>query len=122
VFGDKQKPAYLLKLNWTPIVRHILVKGKASPDDPFLQEYWERRKKRQIHILPPKWMGLARTQKGKCPQCKSSLFNDEELHIHHVLERKCGGPDSKENLKLMHLYCHQQVHNNREEEYALLDA
>ena len=31
VFGDKRTGKYLLKFNWFPIERHILVAGKASP-------------------------------------------------------------------------------------------
>jgi hypothetical protein len=34
VFGDKDTGAYLPKPSWTDIVRHILVKSGASPDDP----------------------------------------------------------------------------------------
>jgi hypothetical protein len=46
VFGDRDSGAYLPKLAWTGIVRHIPVKGAASPDDPDLAEYWaERRRK-----------------------------------------------------------------------------
>ena len=37
-------------------------------------------------------------------------MNDEELHIHHVKRRVDGGTDDPSNLKLVHLYCHQQVH------------
>ena len=48
VFGDRDSGAYLPKLAWTNIVRHTLVKGGASPDDPDLAEYWaERRRKSQ---------------------------------------------------------------------------
>jgi RNA-directed DNA polymerase len=43
VFGDKKTGAYLLKLSWTPIKRHVLVKGAASPDDPALRGYWIER-------------------------------------------------------------------------------
>jgi RNA-directed DNA polymerase len=32
VFGDRDSGAYLPKLAWTSIVRHVLVKGRASPD------------------------------------------------------------------------------------------
>jgi RNA-directed DNA polymerase len=34
VFGDRDTGAYLPKPAWTDIVRHTLVKGGASPDDP----------------------------------------------------------------------------------------
>ncbi|MGX1480700.1 UNVERIFIED_CONTAM: hypothetical protein RKD50_009508 [Streptomyces canus] len=34
VFGDRDSGAYLLKYAWTKIVRHQMVRGSASPDDP----------------------------------------------------------------------------------------
>ena len=40
VFGDRETGAYLPKPAWTEIERHTLVKGRASPDDPDLAEYW----------------------------------------------------------------------------------
>ena len=46
VFGDRDTGAYLPKFAWTQIVRHTLVTGRASPDDPALADYWaERRQK-----------------------------------------------------------------------------
>ncbi|MBK1736268.1 group II intron reverse transcriptase/maturase [Halorhodospira abdelmalekii] len=110
VFGDKISGAHLLMFNWTPIRRHILVTGTASPDDPSLKDYWETRRKRKIHDLPPKLIGLARKQKGGCPLCRASLLNGEELHTHHVVRRKHGGSNERENLQLVHLFCHQQIH------------
>lgn len=43
VFGDRDSGAYLLKFSWMKIVRHQLVKGKASPDSPALESYWAQR-------------------------------------------------------------------------------
>lgn len=40
VFGDRETGAYLVKFAWTKIIRHQLVKGTASPDDPALTDYW----------------------------------------------------------------------------------
>jgi len=42
VFGDRDSGAYLAKFAWTKIVRHILVKGRSSPDDPALVQYLGR--------------------------------------------------------------------------------
>jgi RNA-directed DNA polymerase len=39
VFGDRETGAYLLKFAWTKIVRHTMVKGWASPDDPAVTDY-----------------------------------------------------------------------------------
>jgi RNA-directed DNA polymerase len=112
VFGDKSKGAYLLKLSWTPIRRHVLVKGAASPDDPALRGYWLERERRKLDegLLPPRLMGLARAQRGRCSHCGASLFNGEALHRHHLLPKAEGGTDERSNLRLLHLYCHQQIH------------
>jgi RNA-directed DNA polymerase len=40
VFGDRESGAYLLKFSWTGIVRHQMVTGAASVDDPALADYW----------------------------------------------------------------------------------
>ncbi len=50
VFGDKDTGAYLPKPAWTDIVRHTLVKGGASPDDPALAGYWAQRRQK---VKPP---------------------------------------------------------------------
>lgn len=113
VFGDKQTGMYLLQMCWTPIVRHVLIQGSASPDDPALGDYWERRRERQIHDMPRKWFWLAKAQKGRCTACGRSLFNGEELRQQYVDRRKDGGADDLENQRLIHLICHQQHHSRK---------
>jgi RNA-directed DNA polymerase len=110
VFGDKSTGAYLLKLSWTPIKRHVLVKGASSPDDPALRSYWIRREQRKIGTLAPKLISLAHSQRGRCSHCGASLFNGEALHRHHLRPKGEGGTDEHSNLQLVHLYCHQQIH------------
>ena len=46
MFGDRNSGAYLHKLAWTRIIRHQMVKGAASPDDPALTEYWAKRRRK----------------------------------------------------------------------------
>jgi RNA-directed DNA polymerase len=53
VFGDVASGAYLVKFSWTDIVRHTLVKGGASPDDPALTEYWAKRRRRATTLPRP---------------------------------------------------------------------
>ncbi|MEU8042503.1 group II intron reverse transcriptase/maturase, partial [Streptosporangium sp. NPDC049078] len=48
VFGDRLSGAYLHKFAWTSIVRHVMVKGAASPDDPSLQDYWASRHRKKV--------------------------------------------------------------------------
>jgi RNA-directed DNA polymerase len=111
VFGDKPTGAYMLKFSWFPIERHVLVRGTASPDDPTLQEYWAKRQKAKARNLPLKEGRLAKDQNYVCRRCGMTLFNGEELHTHHLEPRNKGGTDVRENTTLVHLYCHQQIHN-----------
>lgn len=110
VFGDKTTGMYLLKFGWFKIDRHILVKGKSSPDDPNLKSYWQKREKAKAKALTPSKQKIAQNQGCVCPRCGESLFNGEELHIHHIEPKQRGGRSSYENLQLLHLYCHQQIH------------
>ncbi|MFC8248612.1 group II intron reverse transcriptase/maturase [Streptomyces chartreusis] len=61
VFGDRDSGRYLAKFSWTKIVRHQMVKGNASVDDPALTDYWAGRRRRQkpapSHACEP--LGLA---------------------------------------------------------------
>ena len=51
VFGDRDSGAYLPKLAWTKIVRHRLVRGEASPDDPAHADYWAQRRRKNTPPL-----------------------------------------------------------------------
>jgi RNA-directed DNA polymerase len=111
VFGDKRTGTYLLKFAWFGFQPHILVKGTASPDDPALRQYWEQRERRKTQLLPPSLHQLAGVQQERCLVCSASLFNEEELHLHHRTPRSQGGGSCYSNLALVHLYCHQQLHS-----------
>jgi RNA-directed DNA polymerase len=74
VFGDRNSGAYLHQFAWTNIVRHQMVTGAASPDDPALADYWaERRRKTPLPIdNTSRW--LIKAQDGRCPICKGALL------------------------------------------------
>jgi len=110
VFGDKQTGRYLWKFRWFKIVRHVMVKGTASPDDPSLREYWWERRKLNIRGISDSDIRLAESQDWRCPVCGMDLINGETLHRHHKNPKGAGGSDSYENRELVHLYCHQQRH------------
>jgi RNA-directed DNA polymerase len=78
VFGDHASGAYRVKFAWTPIVRHRMVKGGSSPDDPALAHYWATRRRRST---PPPVDGLSlrllQAQAGICPQCQDLLLHAE---------------------------------------------
>ncbi|MFJ2776964.1 MULTISPECIES: HNH endonuclease [unclassified Kitasatospora] len=130
VFGSRDSGAFLPKFAWTRIVRHQLVKGGASPDDPTPTKRW--RERRRCKAPPP--MGkaslvLAVRQQGLCPFCKQALIAGAEyepdssheridwfaaskkmLHKHHFTYRRDGGTDEWNNLRLVHSECHRQHH------------
>jgi RNA-directed DNA polymerase len=69
VFGDRDSGAYLLKFSWTGIVRHQMVTGAASVDDPALVDYWARRRRRKKPPLNSTGRRLLQAQHGRCPAC-----------------------------------------------------
>lgn len=110
VFGNKRTERYLLKFQWFKIVRHVLVQGTSSPDDPSLREYWLMRRKVNIRNLAPSDVKIAENQDWACPVCRMHLMNGEELQRHHKSPKGEGGDNAYANLELVHLYCHQQRH------------
>ena len=83
VFGDKDTGAYLPKFAWTKIVRHVMVSGANSPDDPGLARYWADRRGRQ-HNGPLSVLLLARlkAQRGRCPLCGTLLLHADREPQH----------------------------------------
>jgi RNA-directed DNA polymerase len=113
VFGktrpdEKGRHRYLLKFSWHKMVRHTLVKGSHSPDDPDLREYWWQRRKVNVNHLCPRDVDLANDQDWVCPICGVELINGEPLERHHIVARSDGGSEARANRVLVHLYCHQQ--------------
>jgi RNA-directed DNA polymerase len=79
VFGSRTTGDCVPRFSWTKIVRHVMVKGTASPDDPNLAQYWADRRRKAV---PPPvnslGMFLLRRQDGRCPECGDFL-----LHAYH---------------------------------------
>jgi len=110
----KQKDLILYPIAYTPIERHVKVKGEASPDNPLLREYWEKRHQKHGKSYWEKNSRnykIAENQNWKCPICGEPLFNGEEIETHHIVLVSQGGLDDLENLQHMHTACHKQVHS-----------
>lgn len=76
VFGDRDSGAYLLKFAWTKIVRHQMVHGSASPDDPALATYWaERRRTSPPPPINRATLRLLQAQNGQCLICRGPLLH-----------------------------------------------
>ncbi|MGZ6693923.1 MAG: group II intron maturase-specific domain-containing protein, partial [Solirubrobacteraceae bacterium] len=74
VFGDRTNGSYLHRFAWTHIVRHEIVKHRASPDDPELADYWARRRTKAPLPINLTAMRLYRAQNGRCAICKTTLL------------------------------------------------
>lgn len=123
LFGDRESGAYLLQFAWTEIVRHDLVKGRASRDDPALAEYWAKRRRKNGDAPPigSKRLHLLRKQQGRCPVCNGLLLyaehpprSPEEWEQLAKALRKAitvnaiavtGGGTGKKEQHLVHEYC-----------------
>ncbi|MEG4521221.1 MULTISPECIES: group II intron reverse transcriptase/maturase [unclassified Microcoleus] len=112
----KDKNFVLYQVAKTAVERHIKVKGDASPDDPSLKEYWEKRHQKHGKSRFEKGSKLykiAENQKWICPSCGEPLFNGEEIDTHHIVPVAEGGTDDVENLQHLHKECHKQVHKTQ---------
>lgn len=80
VFGDRISGAYTRRFAWTLIVRHTMVTGTASPDDPALTNYWATRRQRPRRSpLDARHQRLLREQDGMCAQCGEQLLHADHL-------------------------------------------
>jgi RNA-directed DNA polymerase len=104
----------LYPIAYTPIERHVKVKGEASPDDPSLKDYWDKRNQKlgkSYWAKGSKNYLIAQNQKWKCPTCGEALFNGEKIETHHIVPVAQGGLDDLNNLQHLHTPCHKQVHS-----------
>jgi RNA-directed DNA polymerase len=130
VFGSRETGFYLRKFAWTKIVRHRMVAGRASPDDPALTGYWQQRRRRERLPVDPATWHLLRRQRGRCPLCRGLLLHadrqpqsPEEWQQWHTVTRKAirkhaidsvtdlGTPDGRVAYHLIHAHCRTRIGN-----------
>ena len=88
VVNDRGDVAFLVKFSWTAIVRHQLVAGGASPDDPNLVDYWAARRRKVKPPLDNYNLSLLAKQDGCCPLCGDHLLvPDQPPQSPHEWER-----------------------------------
>jgi RNA-directed DNA polymerase len=126
VFGDRDSGAYLVRFVWTKIVRHQIVTGTSSPDDPALTEYWDQRRRRKPLPLGKATLRLLQAQHGRCPLCGELLLHadnqpqspDEWEQWLRVIRKaikkdqiahrgRHSGPDDNA-LRLVHAHCQRR--------------
>jgi len=108
--------SHMRKHSWTPIKRHVLVERFACVDDPDREGYWAARKAMEAkESLTDFQRRIAERQKWVCPVCRDWLLNGEEWHEHRVIPGRDGGRYARDNVQLVHLFCHQAVHHGKQE-------
>ena len=88
----------------TPIVRHIKVKGTASPYNGDWN-YWSKRRG-EYPGTPTRVSTLIKNQKGKCTHCGLNFTSEDLLEVDHIIPKSKGGKDTYSNLQLLHRHCH----------------
>ena len=103
---EGKNPLRLLKHGETEIVRHVKVKGEASPYDGNLV-YWSTRMGSNPEV-PATVATLLKKQKGKCAHCKLHFTEESVLEVDHIIPKSKGGKDDYKNKQLLHRHCHDE--------------
>ena len=102
--ADGKVAKHLVRHNSTPIVRHVKVKGTASPYDGNLP-YWATRLEKHPEVST-RVAKLLKVQKGKCNYCGLTFKPGDLWEVDHIIPKRLGGKDVYENLQLLHRHCH----------------
>ncbi|BAK34904.1 putative RNA-directed DNA polymerase [Microlunatus phosphovorus NM-1] len=119
---------YLVKFSWTSIVRHQLVKGAASPDDPDLSDYWAARRRKVPPPLDEYNVRLLARQDGRCPLCGDHLLSPRQppqsphewerwwlqvtrraIAVDYLTHHGRGGTPDGNRTRLVHTSCHRSL-------------
>src|SRR5215468_4265510 len=125
VFGDRDSGAYLTRFAWTKIVRHQMVRGTSSTDDPALTEYWAARRRRRLRPIDTATLRLLQSQHGRCPCCGQLLLDADrppqspreweqwlaatrKAITKNAIAIPAGSAPDEGRLRLLHAHCHRR--------------
>ncbi|MGB9047434.1 MAG: group II intron reverse transcriptase/maturase [Pseudonocardiaceae bacterium] len=124
--SDRGQTPCLVKFSWTNIVRHQMVIGGASPDDPNLTDYWATRRRRVTPPLDTFNLRLLARQDGHCPLCGDHLLDADQppqsplawerwwltitrraIAADYLTHHGQPGPPDGNRTRLIHASCHR---------------
>jgi RNA-directed DNA polymerase len=127
VFGDRDSGAYMRRFAWTKIVRHQMVRGTSSCDDPALASYWADRRRRGIpRPMDTATLRLLQAQHGRCPLCGQLLLDADRppqtpreweqwltvtrkaMTRNAITASQTDGTPDEATLRLIHAHCHRR--------------
>jgi RNA-directed DNA polymerase len=110
----KAWPIQLMTASAVKILRYVKIQSAVNPYDPEWELYLEARWGWQLAQTQPgrsRIEFLWKVQEGRCVVCGQPLrIAEEDCQIHHRIWRSEGGPDTTDNLELLHANCHRQMH------------
>jgi RNA-directed DNA polymerase len=113
----KTWPIRLMSAADVKVLRWKKVVSETNPYDPSWEPYLEERMAWKMgHTLAGRGRidYLWKEQGGKCVVCRQPLRVEEEpWNIHHRVWRCHGGQNTFDNLELLHVNCHRQIHSSR---------
>ena len=111
-------PIQLMAAAKVRIIRYVKIRRVVNPYDPKRELYLEARwgwQLTQTLTGRSRIEYLRKEQKGRCRACGQPLrLAEEDCQIHHRIRRSRGGPDTTDNIELLHANCHQQIHVQEE--------
>ena len=115
VFMDKTKKYYLKKPTWIPIIRHVMVKGRNSPDDGTLKEYWRKRQEKKRKYKSSSTRGrIWKRQKGLCPICQDHIDNENKYRTYQIIPKDRKSEEVPHKFWIVHDICHRQYQKRLE--------
>src|SRR3954452_4866353 len=107
-------PIQLMSAAKVRIIRHVKIRSEVNPYDPKWKLYLEARLGRQLAQTRSgnsRVEYLWKRQGGRCTICGQLLrVAEEDCEVHHRIWRSRGGPETTDNLELLHVNCHRQLH------------
>ena len=113
--GKPEKWSRLINISSINIQRHTKIKAESNPFDPIWEEYFDKRLKSLMEKSlkgREKLTAIWKKQNGKCPICNNKIAYDDEWDIHHKIRKVDGGGDNINNLAMLHINCHRQIHSH----------
>jgi len=107
-------PIQLMAAAKVRIIRYVKIRSDVNPYDPKWELYLEARLGRQLaqtRAGNSRVEYLWKEQGGRCMVCGQPLrIAEEDCQIHHRIWRSRGGPETADNMELLHVNCHRQTH------------